>query len=273
MAAKTQIFFRDADARGWSETYYYNGTSSDATVQADLTTLIGARAAILTNSVTITHARMASGTKRDPRIFALNGGAGFSGGELPPTLPADVALLVRMNGNAGGYMRPFIRGCPGRVVQAESYVPDATFTANMNTYTATVTNGKWLVRDTMGGDPTQFVVTALTPNAPRGYNFARPAGSTLSLAQGDVINMHGTSVPGYKGLKTVTRADNTLGLYTVGGSSPPVADTAARPYVTKQTVSFTPITLAFVEGVSNRKTGRPFGPSRGRAPTLYSLRQ
>lgn len=263
------IFFHNPGGYGWSESFWYSGPTDVATEVGHLNTLAVNRAGILTNSCTITHARIASNTVRNPNVLTVGTtGLGIPGAETPPTAEEEVALLARFNAGSSNYLRPFLRGIPSRVVTADGYTPDAAFTAAVNDFFNTLVNNPWNARGTLGSPTDHFAITSPTPNPPRGYTFTS---ATLAAAKGDVIRVHGARVPGYNGLKKIVSAGGTS--YTVGGAAPAVADSSTNIYATKIVYQDNKIDSCQVLAISRRGAGRPFGLSRGRRATLYSLRQ
>jgi hypothetical protein len=272
-SAKVVAFFKDGAGYGWSETFYYGPGPTATNLTIDVPALIRARAAILTSSSTITHARISTLTKRLPIIVQLGGGTGVPGSETPPTAPSEVALLVTLQAVGSGYLRPFLRGIPLRIVGADLYVPDPTFTANLNSFFNVLKNGLWNVVGTLGGPPLQQPIAhSPAPNTPRGYTFTNGATSTFVGTVGQLIRVHGCRVPGYNGIKRITQV-NSPTVYTVGGASPAVADNGVAPYLTTLGSVDAAINSTVVDGLTRRGAGRPFGLSRGRKATLYSLRQ
>lgn len=272
-SSKLVMFFKDQTGYGWSESFYYGPGFASPNLVTDVQDLVNARAAILTNSCLITHVRVSTATKRLPIIFQLAGGVGKPGGETPPTAPSEVALLVSLQALGVGYLRPFLRGIPERVVAADAYFPDPTFTANLNQLSTELVSGPWNASGTLGGSPTQFPVSSLLPGTPRGYSFITPIGSTFAGAVGSKIRMHGARVPGYNGIKVITQNPTGTHLFSVGGASPAANDNGVAPYVTQPGAFDSQITAFTIEGITRRGAGRPFGLSRGRKATLYSLRQ
>jgi hypothetical protein len=130
--------------------------------------------------------------------------------------------------------------------------------------------GNWNVVGTLGSPIKQYPITAgsLAPASPRGI-FA--AISNLTTPVGGKVRIHGAKVPGYNGLKTVTQF-TAPNLFTFGGAAPPVADNSGNAYATAIATYDSLITNVSVSGATRRGAGRPFGLSRGRRATLYSLR-
>jgi hypothetical protein len=271
MSVRLTLFFRSPDGYGWSETYNYNGGTSDPTMLTNLNILINARIGILTSSCVISHARVATTTKRNPRIFALTPTSGVAGLETPPTDAEEVALMVRLNAGITNFNRIFVRGIPERVTQANSYIPDSTFAAEMLVYLTLLQSGLYNAVGTIGSPTVTFPMGALTPLLPRGYSFTLP---TPALTVGQRIHVKLSKIFGYNGFKTVTQIIAvTPPIIHVGGASPNAPDTTGSPVLSTVTVQDNPITAAFVQGVTRRAAGRPFGPSRGRRQTVLSLRQ
>lgn len=273
MSTKIVLFFEDSTGYGWTETFYYNGIINPNGINADITQLVQARAGILTSTCSILRIRAQTATKRLVTLIQIGGGGGVPGGEMPPTMPSEVALLLDLSANPVGYNRAFLRGVPERVIQADSYIPDAAFIAEANNLLNVVTNLKWNAQGTLGSPVTQypFAANSFLPVSPRGF---QALNTTLAAAVGDKVRIHSTKVPGYAGIKTVTAVSPTTpGLYTFGGAAPGAADPSTNAYATKIVRFDAPITNAFISGATRRGAGRPFGVSRGRRSTLYSLRQ
>lgn len=276
---KMTLFFTNQTDYGWSETFYYSGDTTEPTFSNNISDLITARAGILTDTCTIVRARVASGTKRNPYIFALNGGMGTPGTEMHPTAPSEVALLCLFQAGLTGFNRAFLRGIPERVTASDSYVPDMTFTTELDAFFNVLKNGFWNCVGTLGGPPAHFTISAVIPTPPRGFSFlcTAPPGPAstppaTAIAVGDTIRVHGCRVPGYNGLKVVTMIP-TATSFVVGGAAPPVPDAGSTPYLTQIGAFDTVILTCNPEKLSRRGAGRPFGVIRGRRPTLYALRQ
>lgn len=273
MSLKLTIFIRDNAGYGWAENFFYNGGTTGPQFTFNLQQLFNGRAAILTNSSLITHARIDSGVKRNPLIISIAAGAGKPGAETPPQAPSEVALLCRFSAAATTYLRPFLRGIPERVVQSDFFQPDGTFMSNLNSFFTTLKSGNWNAQGFLGSSPNPFPITNLTPVLPRGWKFQTALTSPFVGTLGQKIRIHGAKVPGYNGIKVLTAVDNTAHQYTVGGASPAAPDTAIGAFLTQLTLQDAVITDCLAEGLSRRGAGRPFGLSRGRKQTLYSLRQ
>lgn len=271
-AKQTLLFFRDVDGRGWSERFWYAGPVTNPNFTVNISQLVGARAGLLVSSANITHVRVASGSKRAPYVFSLASG-GTPGNETPPSMPSDVALLVRMvqSGSVPAANKAFLRGIPQRIVQAETYFPDLPWTNAFNNFVAVLQGGNWNVVSSLDLAPQPLQdISVLTPTSPRGFTFVGPLNV---FAQGDVVRVRGAKVIGFNGLKTVTGVNAAGTTYSVGGGAPSSVDTGAAPTAQMLVYSETPTGNVFVEGVSNRKTGRPFGVSAGRRQTTVPQRQ
>jgi hypothetical protein len=275
MSHKVTLIMNGPDKYSWSESFYYNGPVDTTTLDTNVAALITGRAAILTSNCTIIRARCATTFYRNPHIIIPNNGAGAPGNEMPPTAEQEVALLYLIQGNPNGYSRPFLKGIPSRIINGDSYAPDAAWNANLTTFVNTLLNGLWNVvgvNSTM--TPLQYPMAVLSGTPPRGYTFTYtvPVGGA-SLVVGQIIRVAGTNVPGYAGLKRVVKIGGAGGLVTVGGAAPPVDDEATSPYFTTQSALDNPIQSAQPDSITTRKSGRPFGLTRGRRATLYSLRR
>lgn len=268
------LFFKDLDGFGWSEKYFYSGPIIAGTVPAPIADLLSTRMGLSTTSITLTHIRLASGVKRDPFVLPVAGGTGIIGTQPIPSEPSEVALLVRFApaGTTVGFGRVFIRGLPSRVVQEETFTPDSSYTAALNAYLSAVTStGVFNVQGTLGSPPAHITVGTTLPLIPRGFQAVVTAAPPL--VQGQQVRFHAAKVPGYNGLKTVTNVNVAPNTYQFGGAAPAAPDNGAAMYATLVNRYDNVITNGFVEGISRRAAGRPFGQSRGRRSTTYSLRQ
>jgi len=267
------FFFRDTDANGWSEKYYYNGSVVSGVLPSAILALANMRMGLSTTSVTLSHIRLRSATSRNPVIFTPGGGSGIVGSEPTPTMPSNVCLIVRFNSNPFGFNRVLVRGIPERVVQLNEFVPDAEYNLQLNAWAAQVIqSGQFNAVGTLGSPTTRFAISAVSNTPPRGFEF-NVAGTPV-IAKGDVIRIHNPRVYGYAGLKTVVNSPVGVPLLVqVGGAAPPAADTSTNAYMTQITSYDSLITTFGTEGIGSRRTGRPFGVSRGRRQTINSLRQ
>jgi hypothetical protein len=260
---------------GWSEGFWYSGPNNSDDINTNVQQLVTGRAAILTSSCMILRARIATGTLRNPFIISFNDGQGTPGTETPPTTSSEVALLAVFQADVTGYNRAFLRGIPERVVQADSFVPDSTFSANMHNFFNVLLIGPWNAVGSIGGDPTRYPISDLVPTPPRGYVLTVTSpGPTDALEVGDSIRVGGTKVPGFSGLKTVTKVGPGPVIdVNVGGAAPAATDTGVAPYFTIPGEFDDKITNTLPIKITRRGAGRPFGLIRGRRQTLYSLRQ
>jgi hypothetical protein len=271
------LIFRGPDVYGWSERFWYSGPIDQQTLATNIPNLISARAQVLTSSCKIIRARVNQAQYRNPFIFIANNGQGSPGLETPPTVEQEVALSILIQGNPAGFNRPFLHGIPSRIVNGDSYSPDQAFQDNFAIF-ANFLIGSGLfnvVGNPAGNLPLRYPMTAITPIAPRGFTFTYtvPIGGHAP-AVGDVIRISGTRIPGYSGLKRVVATSTVPNPnLTVGGAAPPIGDNAPAPYFTATTLTDNPINTITPDSITTRKAGRPFGLTRGRRPTLYSLRQ
>ncbi len=272
MSVSCILFFKDSTGYGWSERFWYAGTTSDPTFTNNINALINARCLILTSTCFVTHVRVASSISRAPYIFAQPAG-GVPGGETPPTAPSEVALLARLiaGGTSPYFNRPFLRGIPERVVASDNFVTDNTFDTNLIGFFNVLKNGNWNVQGRLTNAPNPLQpISTLTPLPPRGFNFSAAANI---FAVGDIVRIRGARVPGYNGLKSITARNPAGTLYEAGGAAAPVVDTGLSPTAQLQKSFDLTIAITNIEGLTRRGAGRPFGLTRGRKQTLYSLCQ
>lgn len=273
MASRLTVFFlKDQDGYGWSEKYYWNGNVTSGTLPPDVSNLYNARLGMACTTVFLTHIRIASLTKRDPFIFPINDGAGAPGTIGDDQQPAEVALLTHYEGVSQGFNRNFIRGIPETVTSADHYTPTPAFTAAVANYRAAlVDSGTFNVQGTLGSPSAQHSITSLVGVPPRGVVMTS---TDDPGAVGDQIRVHGAKVPGYNGLKNIVQKTGAGPfITTLGGAAPPAAAITSGAYFTKIVRYDTQVADFFIEAVTRRAAGRPFGVSRGRQVTLYSLRQ
>jgi hypothetical protein len=272
MSNAVSLFIKGADGYGWSERNYCTIDPAAGQAVGEVQALANARAGMLVSSATITHARFDTAVKRLVNVVPLNGGAGVPGTETGPSSPSEVAVLVEFGANGVGYNRTFLRGLPERISQADSYLPDDTFKQELQAYFDVLGDGNWNIQGTIGSVATVFPVDTLTPTTPRGYTFSST--TAIGLVVGNKVRMRGALIPGFNGIKTITKVSGTGPfVYSVGGAAPPVLDPSTAANIQLLTIFDVPIGFTIPIGLSRRAAGRPFGQSRGRRPTLYSLRR
>ena len=271
-SVQVTLAFASSAGFGWSETYHYNGTVSGLPLPVSIIALMTARMNLCTTEIACTHIRVQSSVKRNPFIFLPNNGNGFLGIWNGPTQQSDVALLVRGNAGVTGFNRIFLRGLPEAMFASQTYTPTPAFNTDMTAFSNVwVGSGLWNAVGTLGSSPARFPTSPPQGLTPRGYTFTAP---TATLAVGDKVRMHAASIPGYNGLKQVVAISPLVPpVYTVGGAGPPVQEPSLATYITKITPFDAVLTSFLVEGVTRRAAGRPFGQSRGRQATTYSLRR
>lgn len=272
-AAACTFFFKGPSGYGWSERYWYTGTTTDPTFSANINALVNARMGLSTTNVVLNHIRVQSSTKRAVFVFALT--LPLPTGTQPtPTAESEVALIMRLNGSGVTpvYNRIFMRGIPTRIISGDDYAPDIAYQGAVTAYSNVLATPNWAVVGTLGAPfpPSPVSITALTPLPPRSFSFAGPAASFIV---GDQVRIKGNTIPGYGGIKTVTAISVAGTTYTVGGASPPVPDTGTAVTAQKVNRDQHQVSFAVGQAITRRGAGRPFGVSRGRKETLYSLRR
>lgn len=273
LSNKVTLFFRSNSGYGWTETYYYIGSGGVA--ESVTAVLASRRKAILSDDCALDHARISTAFARDPVYFNLNLQGGFNG-EWPGPSNADfVALLINLHSNAGGFGRVFLRGVPDAFINANEFQPDTNYLTKLTQWENFLENPNiWGVQSTLSaGAKPKYAINTLTPILPRGYTFLS---QELVANEGDVIRVHGASVPGFNGEKTIIKKEDitTTFKWTVGGGSPPVANPVTDTvYVTKLIYNYVGIVLARQARVTRRNTGRPFGMRRGRQSPVIPLRR
>jgi hypothetical protein len=270
MSFKLLLAMRHKDGQGWTEGYNY--ASVLGTVDpADVQNLANLRAAMLTTDCTITHARVGTSVKRLVQVVPLNGGTGVKGGIAPPTAPIEAAIMFVLQAVGQGYNRIFVRGFDSASVDGDTFTPSAAFNSAGGLWeNFLLTSGLFNVVGFLGSSPTQLPLTQLTPLSPRGFAASSPG--AIGPA-GTIVTVHRAKVPGYNGRKTITVAPTGTGTtFQFGGAAPAVSDASTGVYCTVNTKFDVSVTAVNFEKVTSRKPGRPFGLSRGRAETLYTLR-
>jgi hypothetical protein len=269
------LFFEDSSGRGWTEKYWFASDVGVTGWQTEFNGLSNARAGLLTNEAAILRMRVESIINRSPYVIVPSGGSPIFGYLQPPQCQADVALLVRFRGSTGYYNRLFLRGIPESVIDGEAYTPTSIFANNFSAWQSyMVGDGNFVVRSRIAASsPKQPLVTA-GPNYPKGMQIVVPATVTLNIGQ--VLYISGSPIPGYNGVKNVVSGPITVTTgkqYNLGGANP-ISNLPGTALLYYEVLTYSQYALqsAVVEGVSNRKVGRPFGVSRGRRATLFSQR-
>jgi hypothetical protein len=273
MSVPVTLYFKHKDGPGWSEGYRYTPQTGDfATNASDIRQLATLRAAMLTKDCTITHARAGTTTKRLVTVVPLMGGAGQPGAIAPPTMPLECALLFVLQTPAYGYNRLYVRGFDRASVDGETLTASSDFNSAAGVWeNYLMTSGLWYIYGSLGSPTTHIALTNLVPTKPRGIQ-ATAALNAISV--GDVVTIHAATVPGYNGRKTCMTVTPATGSaqYTFGGAAPAADDESTVAYATKEVFFDQAIQQVFFDKVTRRGPGRPFGLSRGRRQTTYSLR-
>lgn len=268
---KCVLSIKGSSGYGYSETYYYNGATDLPTMSGIVQNLAAARAQMLSGAYSVSHARVQGAIARQVITILLNGGAGYIGTLTIPSAPQEVAVEVILQGSTGHYNRKFLRGLPLNVVSGDNFTPDSAFTSGANTWTAQLTGfSNWNIQGRPQSN-SPFSITGLQPTPPRGFT---GISTGLVLSNGSVYRISKSSVSGYNGLKTVTQVlDVPTGLYQFGGAAPGAADVNNNSKIQSTQPYDTPIASTVFVGLSRRAGGSPFGRSRGRRQTQYSLRR
>jgi len=264
------LFFASSSGFGWTETY--NTTAAGSALAPLVQSLINARALILGEDCSITRTRLRTGTKRQVIIGTAGGGTGVIGSQHVPTCSEEVALECLFQSNAGGFNRKFIRGIPEAVISSNQYIVTSDFDPYLRAYLNLMKAGQFNVVGRLNTAGPKLAIQTITPTPPRGFTMQAPG---LVAPNGSVLRLSQVAIPGYNNNKVVqmqTAGPTTL--FFMGGAAP-----AATPPLDQGMVQLyglpydNTITAANISSVSRRAAGRPFGPSRGRRPTLYSLRR
>lgn len=272
-----QVVFalRDSDGRGWSEKVFVSAFPDNSTMIDWVNQYANLRMACSTSDVTMTRARVGSVLKRSPNVVLLNAGQGVKGTQLPPSENSDVAVLARLTSANFLYNRIFMRGVPDEVVDQETFINIAGWALAFEAWGGFLfSSGFALVKSGLGASPTMIPIVSAGPNSPKGITIILLP--TIVLTQGQVIRIHGSVIPGYNGLRTVTGGPITTpsgNKWILSGANPISTPPASvNMWYTNTVVNTAAVNQVTVEGISVRKVGRPFGVSPGRARTLFSQR-
>jgi hypothetical protein len=272
VAQKVVLTLSDDQGYGWSETYYYLGSSTPPL--ADVINLVYYRNQFLSATAIISYARITSAVKRNPYIQQFGTSRGAIAG---PAAPDFASLLVRQIASGVGYGRHFLRGIPAANVQEDDYVSTPSFNSAIIAWSSYLQGGLWGIRSTLNGAGPRIATAPPFPAGNKGYNFFVAGSQNFSV--NDVLVMHGCKIIGYNGTKTVVAVNATTTpsagfVYTVGGAAPPVGEgNNSSPYVTKVNVTYGTINQIVIERITHRPPGRIFGSRRGRRNSLVPLRQ
>jgi hypothetical protein len=273
-AQKINFLFSAESGYGWSETYYWLGTALVA-LNAAVNNLLFARAAILSTDAQIDYVRLASPYSRSPILLDAQASGSIVGTGGSTSGPDFVSLVMRLQGNAGGIGRLFLRGVPEDQYTGDQLTFAPFYGAALTDFLQELTQtGNWGVQtSTVQAPRIRYNATALTPLSPRGYSFLLQASPSWTVGQ--FIRMHQAVNVGYNGLKQAVSISGA-GPYTinVGGAAPNAADSGANnPYITVINYTYPIITGATFERISRRSPGRFFGQRRGRRSTTLPLRR
>lgn len=269
-------FFRDDDGQGWSEKYFTSVNMTPTQADGFAAAFVPARMAMATTRVFMNHIRIGSAVGRAPFAYFPTIGGGALGALGVASLPSDMGLLMQLISVNRYYNKVFLRGIPQACVEQEDRVAFAPFdNAAVAFRSFLLGTGFIVIRTVLGTAAPPVQVVSVAAGSPKGIRLIQLA-TTPALTIGQTIRLHGASIPGYNGPKTVVQGpiDVPTGkLYLLGGANP-ISDppTADQIYYTVPTVSMPALSDVQFEHVTERKTGRPFGEPRGRARTLFSLR-
>jgi hypothetical protein len=151
---------------GWTENAFCSGTSYTL-IKAALVNLIPARLSMCTPNIVYRGTRISYPGQplQDIVVTAASLGLGGRVGTYAPTSgtattatsPSDVALLFRMNDINFFHSNIWIHGVPQAVVNGNSFVPDAAFSAAKSAWLTQVT-AHYMIKESTG------VYSAMTGN-------------------------------------------------------------------------------------------------------------
>lgn len=270
-----QVFFKTLEGEGWSERYWWEGTTDINMLTTLMKTFAQSRALMLSQDSAVQWIRLGSNFKRDPLIFDQENDPSTEGPATNAGLnTVDDAILMRLEAPGVGYNRLFFRGIPQDCIRGMSYQPTPAFqTAFMAFRNMILTSGNFAVRAFVDNPGTPVQVLSASQGSPKGISLTVADGTTFVNIFS--LRIAGASVFGYNGVKNILSGAQPTKpcVLILGGAKPPANNpTADMVTATPRTGFYAVVSQFFVERVTNRKAGRPFGLSRGRARTALSLR-
>lgn len=270
------FFFQDTSGYGWTEGFHFNTDKGYTGWATFFDTIAVLRMKLSPPSVQCPRFRVQSVNSRAPYVNLPTPGTPYPGTATGDQLPADDAILIRWRSSQGYYNRTYLRGVPEEQISGEKLTIDSTYSTNLQAWIdAIVADGAVCVVSSLATTNTHYPIAYLAHATPKGINMT--VGAATSIPIGTKLVIHNAGVVGYNGQKTVVSGptpSTTGNVYLLSGANPKVdcpADTQA--YYTIPVKQMYVVANGAPEKVSDRKAGRPFGLSRGRGETNYSLRQ
>ena len=184
------------------------------------------------------------------------------------------ALLLRLTMADDSSGRIFLHGFPRSMFDGEVYTPTPAYTVAVQRFVATIANGNYQYRMSIGHLITDRIgISAYLPVPPRGttLTLAEP----LSITPGNRVEIGGVgpNVIGLKGRKVVIQVNSPTSI-VIGGGTPIGNPSSLSPGAYMYTVNDDFQVQAFgeVENLTTHKVGRPFGVKVGRQKNVVLLR-
>lgn len=277
MTIKTNFFF-SLRASGWSETYYQSGSDLNAAFTNALQ-LATARMLLVGTPCTISYIRNSIvGQQRASQVVAVGPVSSYPFPAPKYTSASDVvgvAALCTAYATLQPVERPlYLRGNPDGLYEAAG---GANIDANMwfqafqNQFQTVLANGTWLLqwRTRLNSDANQVAITAVANLAGTLTSTITLAANTLNFQAGDLVQLYKL-----KGAQPTPGAVRVLSV-APGGLILTVQYSFQENYLypgggiaRKLQLNYAPITSALFERNLTKKTGRPFGVSRGRRRSI-----
>jgi len=270
---KTNFFF-NLRTSGWSETYYQTGTDLNAAFTNALA-LAKARMLLAGTPTTISYIRNALvGAQRQSQLTAVGPVSSYPFD--PPIYAthsdlAGVAALCTAYSTVPPNQRPmYLRGNPDGLFEAAPQpITDSQkwFNAFQGPFQAALTSGPWLLqwRTRLGSDANQSAIDDVQNIAGSLTSVITLHDATLAFKAGDymqIYKMRGAQPT--PGAVRVLSVDPTALLIVVQYSFQENYNYQGGAVARKLQLNYAPITSCLFERNLTKKTGRPFGVSRGR---------
>lgn len=271
-----QVFFKTLAGAGWSEHYRWIGSIDPSATIPLMTQLAQNRATLLASDCAVQWIRLQSNFKRDPLIFDFEANTSTVGPSSAATINTiDDAVLMRLEAPGVGFNRLFLRGIPDDCIAGQTLTPTPAWQTALTAYINYVVGStNFAVSASVDNPITPVSVTSASQGAPKGIVIVVPNGTPFKIPA-TKVRISRASVFGYNGVKNIISNVQGTSPETIllGGAKPPANNpTTDNVLATPIAPQFAAVAQFFVERVTNRKAGRPFGLSRGRGQTRLSLR-
>lgn len=190
---QVQLFFQDKDGGGWSEFWWWHGTSYQDTLDSWTSTVLGnmldLRLAMVCPSISCTYTRVSDSTvKRDTLVkaYTLDQGKGtYEPTAGTDSMPGEVAVLLRLQGviaDAPVFTLKPLRGIPEDCVLDGVYNPTLAFSSALNDFISSFTGQGRIVLKT-GDTVTETAVDSIVAM----HMSRRKTGRPFGLSRGRLM--------------------------------------------------------------------------------------